>query len=76
MLLASNSSLSSMFMILRFGLWMESLSFCIFLSQILSCLAKNSAVFPSFLFYLWALRFCLPLILVCCSSLPLCFLFD
>jgi hypothetical protein len=32
-------------MILRFGLLMESLSYCIFLSQLLNCLTKISFVF-------------------------------
>jgi hypothetical protein len=32
-------------MILWFGLLMEFLSLCIFLSQFLSCLAKSSSVF-------------------------------
>jgi hypothetical protein len=33
-------------MILRFGLLMESVSSCIFLSQVLSCLTNSSSVFP------------------------------
>jgi hypothetical protein len=33
-------------MILRFGLLMESVSSCIFLSQVLSCLTNYSSVFP------------------------------
>jgi hypothetical protein len=32
-------------MIFRFGLLMESVSSCIFLSQLLSCLTKFSSVF-------------------------------
>jgi hypothetical protein len=45
------TSSSSMPMILRFGLLMQSLSSCIFLSQLLSCLTKISSVF-FFNFYL------------------------
>jgi hypothetical protein len=75
--LACTFSPFSMPVILRFGLLMELLSSCIFLSQLLCCLTKiSSFFFLQFLFYLWALRFCLPLVLVCCSDLPLCFLFD
>jgi hypothetical protein len=33
-------------MILRFGLLMESVSSCIFLSQVLNCLANSCSVFP------------------------------
>jgi hypothetical protein len=33
-------------------------------------------IFFKFLFYLQSLRFCLLLVLVCWSGLPLCFLFD
>jgi hypothetical protein len=43
--LACTSSPSSMPMILRFGLSMESLGSCIFLSQLLSYLTKSSSVF-------------------------------
>jgi hypothetical protein len=72
--LACTSSPSSMPMILRFGLLMESLNFCIFLSQLLSCLNKIYSVFS--LFSILSMRFCLPLVLVCWSGLPLCFLFN
>jgi hypothetical protein len=72
--LACSSSPSSMTMILRLGLLMESLSSYIFLSQLLSCLTKISSVFfLSFLLYLLALRFCLLLVLVCWSHVPLWF---
>jgi hypothetical protein len=43
--LACNSSPSSMPMIHRFGLLMESLSFCTFLLQLLSLLSQSSSVF-------------------------------
>jgi hypothetical protein len=43
--LACTSSPSSMLMILRFGVLMELLNSCIFLSQLLSCLTKISSVF-------------------------------
>jgi hypothetical protein len=33
-------------MILRFGLLMESVSSCIFLFQVLSCLTNSSSLFP------------------------------
>jgi hypothetical protein len=60
-------------MILRFGLFMDLLSSCMFLSQLWSCLTKISSLI-SILFQ--TLRFSLPLVLVCWSGLPLCFLFD
>jgi hypothetical protein len=59
-------------MILRFGLLKESLSSCICLSQLLSCLTKISSVFSLISTLAWVLRFCPPL-LVCWSGLPLCF---
>jgi hypothetical protein len=43
---ACTSSPSSMPMILRFGLLMESVSSCIFLLKVLSCLTNSSSVFP------------------------------
>jgi hypothetical protein len=42
---ACTYSPSSMPMILRFGLLTESMNSCIFLSQLLSLLSKNSSVF-------------------------------
>jgi hypothetical protein len=54
--LACTSSLSSKSLILSFGLLMESLSSCIFLSQLLSCLTKISSIFFFsfyFTFELW-----------------------
>jgi hypothetical protein len=42
--LAGTSS-PSMLMIFRFGLWMELLNSCIFLSHLLSFLTKSSSVF-------------------------------
>jgi hypothetical protein len=51
--LAYTSSSSSMPMILRFGLLMESLSSCIFLSQLLHCLIK--------IFFCFFFNFCLTL---------------
>jgi hypothetical protein len=62
--LVCTSSPSSMSMILRFGLLIESLSSCIFLSQILSCLTNISSVFSLISILSQALRFCLPLVLV------------
>jgi hypothetical protein len=47
--LACTSYLSSMPMILKFELLMESLSSCIFLSHLLSCLTKISSVFITIL---------------------------
>jgi hypothetical protein len=44
-LYACPSSPSSMPMILMFGLLMESVSYCIFFSQVLSCLTNSSSVF-------------------------------
>jgi hypothetical protein len=67
---------SSMLMILRFGLLMESVSSCIFCSQLLCCVTKHSSAFSSISIYHQALLFCLPLVLVCWSGLLLCFLFD
>jgi hypothetical protein len=52
-----------MSMILRFGLLMESVSSCIILSQVSSCLTNSSSVFLSFSFYLQVLRFCLLFVL-------------
>jgi hypothetical protein len=43
--LACTSSPSSVPMIVRFGLLMESLNSCIFLSQLLSCLTNIPSVF-------------------------------
>jgi hypothetical protein len=42
---ACTSYPSSMPMILRFGLLMELVSSCIFLSQVLSCLTNSSSIF-------------------------------
>jgi hypothetical protein len=53
-----------MSMILRFGILMEFLSTCIFLSQVSSCLS-NSSDFLWFPFHLQVLRFCPLLVLVC-----------
>jgi hypothetical protein len=39
---ACTSSPSSMPMILKFGLLMESVSSCVFFSQVLSCLTNSS----------------------------------
>jgi hypothetical protein len=64
--LACTSSSSSMPMILMFALLMASLSSCIFLSQLLSCLTKISFVFSFnfyFIFELWESVF------YCCSLL-------
>jgi hypothetical protein len=59
-------------MILRYGLLMESVSSCRVLSQLLSCLTNISSIFFfNFLFYLQVLRFCIPLVLVYWSGLPL-----
>jgi hypothetical protein len=63
-------------MILKFGLLMESLSSYIFLSQLLSHLTKISSAFTLIFVLSSALRFCLPLVLVCCSGFPLCYLYD
>jgi hypothetical protein len=43
--LACTSSPSSVAMIFRFGLLMELLSSCVFISQLLSLLSKSSSVF-------------------------------
>jgi hypothetical protein len=62
-------------MILRFGLLMESVSSCIFLSKtwVVWLIALQFLIlFP---FCLQVLRFCLQLILVCWSGLPLCLCF-
>jgi hypothetical protein len=58
------TSSPSMPMNLRFGLWMELLSSCIFLSQLLSCLTRISSVF--YLIYILSLSsdFSLSLVLV------------
>jgi hypothetical protein len=67
---------SSVLMILKFGLSMEWLSSCIYLSQLLSCLTKIFSVFFfnfCFIFELWDSVFH---VLVCWIGLPLCFLFD
>jgi hypothetical protein len=53
---------------------MESVSFCIFLSQVLSCLI-NLQFFLEFPFYLQVLMFCLLVVLVFWSGRPLCFVF-
>jgi hypothetical protein len=45
-LFACTYSPSSMVINLRFGLLMESVSSCIFFSQVLSCLTNSSLVFP------------------------------
>jgi hypothetical protein len=68
--LPCTSSPSSMLLILRFGLLMELLYSCIFLSQLLSCLTKIFLFFLEFLINIQALRFCLPLVLLCWSSTP------
>jgi hypothetical protein len=71
------TSFSLMPMILRFGLFMESLSSCIFPSQLLSLLTNRSSVFLlSHLFCPQVLRFCLLLVLFCWSGFPLYFIFD
>jgi hypothetical protein len=62
---ASTSSPSSIPMILRFHLLMESVSPCIFFSQVLSCLTNRlSSAFPAFVYWkfmwrsaLWASPF-------------------
>jgi hypothetical protein len=72
---ACTYSPSSMPIILRFGPLMDSLSSCIFLSQILSCVTNSSLVFTLISLSLQVLRFCLLIVLVCLTGLPFCFVF-
>jgi hypothetical protein len=71
---AYTSSPSLMPMILMFGLLVESVSSCIFFSQVLSCLTNSSLVFP-LIISSRVLRFCLLLVLFCWIGLPFCFAF-
>jgi hypothetical protein len=71
--LTCTSSPSSMPMILTFGLLMELLSSCIFLSQLLSCLTKSSSVFSLMSILSSNSEIYLSPALVCWSGLPLFF---
>jgi hypothetical protein len=54
---------------------MVLVSSCTFLSQVFSCLTNSSLVFPLISILSSSSEICLPLVLVCWSGLPLCFLF-
>jgi hypothetical protein len=62
-------------MILSFGLFMDSVSSCIFFSQVLSCLTNSSSVFPLITFSSSSSEILFLLILVCWIGLPFCFTF-
>jgi hypothetical protein len=71
------NSFSSMPMIHRFGLLMESLSCWVFFLQLLNFfLSKNSSVFSLISSLSSSPEICLPLVLVCWSGFPLYFLPD
>jgi hypothetical protein len=55
---------SSMPMVLRFGLLMESVSSCMFLSKVFSCLTNSSSVFPLILIFIFFCVFSYSLFLV------------
>jgi hypothetical protein len=54
---------------------MVLVSSSIFFSQVLSCLTNSSSVFPLISNLCSSSIFCLLLVLVCWSCLPLCFIF-
>jgi hypothetical protein len=54
---------------------MELVSFCIFLSQDLSCLTNSSSVFPLISILSSSSEILSSAFLVCQSGLPLCFVF-